>query len=64
MKTKAITLSASEAAQLRRAALTLDHRAEDVRLGANAEVVASRLAEVADTVRYLLDRAEERGTVH
>ncbi|AMY09609.1 hypothetical protein LuPra_02828 [Luteitalea pratensis] len=42
----------------------LHRRAVDVQLGANAEVVASRLAEVADTVRYLLDRGEERGKVH
>ena len=60
MKTKAVTLSASDAAQLRRVALTLEHRSEDVGLGANAEVVARRLAEV----RYLLDRAEARGKVH
>ena len=64
METKAITLSASEVAQLRRAALTLHRRALAVQLGANAEVVASRLAEVAETVRDLLDRSEERGKVH
>ena len=64
MKPRNVTLTGPEVAQLRRAALSLDHQIKDVRVGAAPDVVARRLGEIAETIRYLLDRAEERREVH
>ena len=59
-----MTLAGNEAAQLRREALRLDQVAEDLRKGRPVEPLARRLEAAAETLRYLLDRAEQRGTVH
>lgn len=59
-----MTLAGNEVAQLRREALRLEHAAADLRQGVAVDVIANRLEAAAETVRYLLDRAEQRGTVH
>ena len=64
MKGRRVTLAGNEVAVLRREALRLDHVAEDLREGRPIETLARRLEAAAETLRYLLDRAEQRGTVH
>lgn len=64
MTPKNVCLTGPEVAQLRRAALGLEQQIEDVGMGADPVVITRRLSELAETIRYLLDRAEERGQVH
>lgn len=43
-------------------ALALEHLAHDVQRGADAATIARRLGEVRESILYIVDRAEERGT--
>jgi hypothetical protein len=58
------TLTGPELQQLRRGALTLEHLAHDMQKGTDPATIARRLLEVRDTITYLIDRAQERGTLH
>lgn len=64
MRPRDVTLTGPEAAQVRRAAATLRHLAKDARVGADPDTIARRIDEVAESLAYLLDRAEGRGTLH
>lgn len=61
---KGATLTGPELAQLRRGALTLQHLAHDIQKGADAATIARRLGEVRESLLYIIDRAQERGTLH
>ncbi len=56
-----VSLAWNEVAQLRREALRLKHLARDQRRGLPAAHLANQLETVAETLTYLLARAEARG---
>lgn len=60
---RGITLTGPEPQRLWRGALTLHHLAHYVRKGSDAGTYARRLGELAKTITYLIDRAEQRGTL-
>lgn len=59
MKSDTIMTSA-ELEQLRRVATTLTHVIKDARRGVDPETLARRVSELAETIAYLVDRAEAR----
>ena len=61
---RGVTLTGPEVQALQRSARTLTHLAHDFQKGADAASIARRIGELAETITYLIDRAQERGTLH
>lgn len=59
-----VTMTVPELDQFRRVAGGLRHLVKDMRVGADPETIARRLADYADTMIYLLDRAQDRRNVN